>query len=120
MLRVYFRFFAQTNERRKKHELFSQAQNFIIHLYAECWMDMMRQDCKHAEKMAAKNCDHCKMCACVCIFTALQRVEETRKRDGKLREQSGDARKNEKSIKFTLRKSIFHQYTRAHTEASDE
>lgn len=30
-------------------------------MYAVLGMDVMRYDCKHTEKKAAKNCDHCEM-----------------------------------------------------------
>lgn len=64
-------------------------------------MDVMRYDCKHTEKRQLKIATIASLC------TTLHNCrEEVCERDRKLREQSGDARKNEKSIKFHPPKNI--------------
>lgn len=100
---------AQTNKKRHCFHEHTQPkhteQNYITLCYtmlcAWCYMDVMRYDCKHTEKRQLKIATIASLC------TTLHNCrEEVCERDRKLREQSGDARKNEKSIKFHPPKNI--------------
>lgn len=98
-VRVCSRFFAQIKERRWRKKTRTVFTSTKFHYTFVCWMlygyDAARlQTCR--KKMAAKNCDHCKMCACVYIWY-LQHCRESKKRGNGMESYENKAVMREKT-----------------------